>query len=238
MKEFLIFDDKSNISLFTYSYVLDLESNKTFSQIVGYKFNRINKITDQIKNGSVVIKINNTELLISADNPESVQKITDIIMSKKKSFDYDNKPESWNFDDPKFEYLKNNIIDTLTSVPTLSKLKWINNMFDNIFEHDMFIDIIKKNNYYSLDLENKKVNVNVLNPEDEEIININQNIKLIIREPKYTLENLVIIPPIKNHITLENLIIPPTEFNIDASEFVPNYNEIDENRFIPSFLLV
>jgi hypothetical protein len=235
---------KCNISyeylkLFYYTSIIELEQFEVFGKIVGSKFMITNKIVDEIGNDSRITKKYNkldcNELVISSNSEESVKKIINIINSRVYNI-YSEKllsVNNWNSLDHTIKYIKNHIINILSNpIDDELKLIWINNNFQNIFKHDIFVQVITKNNKLIIDFMNKIVIENVLNPEDEEdnLIN-NYN----IQKPIYD-ENIIINEP---KIETNNNI---SKLNIDAKEFIPNSydlytpdNTIQHHLFLPAF---
>jgi hypothetical protein len=64
----------------------------------------------------------------------------------------------------------NNLLKLFTENPSDEKLVWLNNIYDDIFNIEIFVSAIKKSNYLFLDIKNKKVIRKKLFAESAEFI--------------------------------------------------------------------
>ena len=87
----------------------------------------------------------------------------------------------------------NNLLKLLAENISDEKLVWLNSIYDNIFNIDIFIDGIKKSKYLFLDTKNKKVIKKKLFAGSAEFVPFNNNItKLDTNAPEFN-------PPIYIH---------------------------------------
>ena len=81
---------------------------------------------------------------------------------------------NWNImNDKTYDTIVNNIILCFNQKISDTKLDWLNNVYEYIFNYKIFIDAINESNYLCLDVENKRVirkNTSILNPCAEEYV--------------------------------------------------------------------
>jgi len=84
-----------------------------------------------------------------------------------------SKPKYLNLDDPKLKQLKDSIIRELSGNPNDKMLTWLNSLFHNIFNYTEFIQLVTRNEYLIIDMQNQKLirkqfsSKSVFNPEDD-----------------------------------------------------------------------